>query len=68
MVRIPQATLYNGMVGYKGTWYRRKFGAGYNPRSKMAMGKGMVQKKRKAQVGPIGKMGPRVQFTIPPKN
>ena len=32
MVGIPKATLI--MVGYKGTWYRRKFGAGYNPRSR----------------------------------
>ena len=24
----------NGMAGYEGTWYRRKFGAGYNPKSR----------------------------------
>ena len=24
----------NGMVGYEGTWYRRKSGAGYNPKSR----------------------------------
>ena len=80
--QIPQRLKYskytqsqpnNGMVGYEGTWYRRKFGAGYNPKSRkwpkeMAIGKGMVLNKRKGQVGPIDKMGPRVKFTIPPRN
>ena len=32
------------------------------------MGKGMVLKKRKGQVSPIDKMGPRVKLTISPKN
>ena len=32
------------------------------------MGKGMVLRKRKGQVSPIGKMGPRVKLTVPPKN
>ena len=32
------------------------------------MGKGTVLKKRKGQVSPNGKMGPRVKPTIPPKN
>ena len=42
-----------------------KVGNGFK---EMAMGKGMVLKKRKKQVNPIGKMGPRVKLTIPPKN
>ena len=39
-----------------------------NGLKEMAMGKGMVLKKRRGQVSPIGKMGPRVKLTIPPKN
>ena len=63
----------NGMVGYEGTWYRRKFGQDITPKvgnglKGMAMGKGMVQMKRKGQIGPIDKMGPRVKFTILPRN
>ena len=63
----------NWMVGYEGTWYRKEFGAEYTPKvgnglKEKAMGKGMVLKKRRGQVGPIGKMGPRVKLTIPPKN
>ena len=32
--RDTQSHPNNEMVAYKGTWYRRKFGAGYNPRSR----------------------------------
>ena len=39
-----------------------------NDLKEMAMGKGMVLKKRRGQVSPIDKMGPRVKLTIPPKN
>ena len=39
-----------------------------NSLKEIAMGKGMVLKKRNGQVSPIGKMGPGVKPTIPPKN
>ena len=63
----------NWMVGYEGTWYRKEFGAGYNPKvgnglKEMTMGKGMVLKRRRGQVSPTGKMGPGVKLTILPKN
>ena len=34
----------------------------------MTMEKGMVPEKGKGQISPIGKIGPRVKPTIPPKN
>ena len=39
-----------------------------NGLKEIAVGKGMVLKKRKGQVRPVGKMGPRVKFIIPPEN
>ena len=39
-----------------------------NGLKEIAMEKGMVLKKRRGQVSPIDKMGPRVKLTIPPKN
>ena len=32
--KYTQSQPNNGMVEYEGTWYRRKFGAGYNPKSR----------------------------------
>ena len=71
--KYTQSQPNNWTAGYEGTWYRKEFGVGYNPKGsngfkEMVMGKGMVLKKRKGQVSPIGKMGPRVKLTISPKN
>ena len=71
--KYTQSQPNNWTVGYEGTWYRKEFGAGYNPKvrnglKEMAMGKGMVPEKRKGQTSPIGKMEPKIKLTIPPKN
>ena len=71
--KYTQSQPNNWMAGYEGTWYRKEFGAGYNPTDRnglkeVAMGKGMVPEKREGQISPIGKMEPKVKLTIPPKN
>ena len=73
MVRIPKATLIMGWWDIKGLGIEGNLGQDItrkvgNGLKEMVMGRGMVQKKRKGQVGPTDKMGPRVKFTIPPRN
>ena len=65
--KYTQSQPNNWMAGYEGTWYRREFGVGYNPKGRKWLqgngyGKRYVLKKRKGQVSPIGKMGPRVKL------
>ena len=72
MVRIPKATLIMGWWDIKGLDIEGNLGQDIisevgSGLKKMAMEKGMVQKKRKGQVGPISKMRPRIKFTIPPR-
>ena len=73
MVGIPKATLTMEWWDIKGLGIEGNLGQDIIPEvgnglKKMAMGEGMVQRKRKGQVGPVDKMGPRVKFTIPPRN
>ena len=61
------------MVGYEGTWYRKEFGAGYNPKDRKwpqgnGYGKRYGTREKKRTDNPIGKMEPKVKLTIPPKN
>ena len=73
MVRIPKATLIMGWWDMKELGIEENSGQDIAPKvgnglKEIAMGKDMVQKKRKGQVGPVDKMGPRVKFTTPPRN
>ena len=70
---MSKASLIMGWWDMKGLGIEENLGQDITPKvgnglNEMAMGKGMVQKKRKGQVGPIDKMEPRVKFTIPPRN
>ena len=58
--KCTQSQPNNWTAGYEGTWYRKEFGAGYNPKGRKwpqgnGYGKGMVLKKKRGQVSPIGK-------------